>query len=124
MGYVDMVMLNQNRKIKKTSKKSPPSSNWRMRMSLFRMFSPMFSPSLYLYLSLPGCLTDTNRYKIGDTFFQLPLAEAQALLAASTEEAEGEVTKLEESMSDLREELQQLKVALYARFGRGINLEA
>ena len=118
------VMLNRNRKIKKTSKKSPPSSNWRMRMSLFRMFSPMFSPSLYLYLSLPGCLTDTNRYKIGDTFFQLPLAEAQALLATSTEEAEGEVTKLEESMGDLREELQQLKVALYARFGRGINLEA
>lgn len=83
----------------------------------------MFSP-LSLYLSLPGCLADNDRYKIGDTFFQLPLAEAQALLATSTEEAEGEVTKLEESMSDLREELQQLKVALYARFGRGINLEA
>lgn len=47
MGCVDM-MLNQNRKIKKTSKKSPPNSNWRMKMSLFRMFSFPFS----LYLSL------------------------------------------------------------------------
>ena len=81
------------------------------------------SLSIYLFAYL-DLLADNDRYKIGDTFFQLPLAEAQALLAASTEEAEGEVTKLEESMSDLREELQQLKVALYARFGRGINLEA
>lgn len=83
-----------------------------------------YALSLYLPFCLFGSLADNDRYKIGDTFFQLPLAEAQALLATSTEEAEGEVTKLEESMSDLREELQQLKVALYARFGRGINLEA
>ena len=93
-------------------------------MSLFRMLSLSLSLSIYLPFCLFGSLADNDRYKIGDTFFQLPLAEAQALLAASTEEAEGEVTKLEESMSDLREELQQLKVALYARFGRGINLEA
>lgn len=45
------------------------------------------------------------------------------MLAASTEQIEGEVSRLEESLSDLREELQQLKVALYARFGRSINLE-
>ncbi|EYE98996.1 tubulin-binding prefolding complex subunit GIM3 [Aspergillus glaucus CBS 516.65] len=63
-------------------------------------------------------------YKIGDTFFQLPLSEAQQLLATSTEDVEGEVTKLEDSLGELREELQELKVALYARFGRGINLEA
>ncbi|ODM16387.1 hypothetical protein SI65_08387 [Aspergillus cristatus] len=62
-------------------------------------------------------------YKIGDTFFQLPLSEAQQLLATSTEDVEGEVTKLEDSLGELREELQELKVALYARFGRGINLE-
>lgn len=34
------------------------------------------------------------------------------------------MTKLEDSLGELREELQELKVALYARFGRGINLEA
>lgn len=63
------------------------------------------------------------RYKIGDAFFQLPLEEAQSLLSTATEQVDGEAGKLEEKLSDLRDELQQLKVALYARFGRSINLE-
>ncbi|KAK1144690.1 hypothetical protein N8T08_004994 [Aspergillus melleus] len=62
-------------------------------------------------------------YKIGDSFFQLPLEEAQSLLSSSTEQIDTEVSGLEDKLSDLREELQQLKVALYARFGRSINLE-
>ncbi|PYH95085.1 Prefoldin, subunit 4 [Aspergillus ellipticus CBS 707.79] len=62
-------------------------------------------------------------YKIGDAFFHLPLEEAQALLSNSTDEIDTEVGKLEEKLGDLRDELQQLKVALYARFGRSINLE-
>jgi len=64
-----------------------------------------------------------NSYKIGDSFFQLPLAEAQSMLSTSTEQIDQDVSKLEESMGELREELQQLKVSLYARFGRSINLE-
>ncbi|RJE23861.1 prefoldin subunit 4 [Aspergillus sclerotialis] len=63
-------------------------------------------------------------YKIGDTFINLPLSEAQSLLSTSTEEIDAEVSKLEDSMGDLKEELQKLKAALYARFGRSINLEA
>ncbi|RAH50211.1 tubulin-binding prefolding complex subunit GIM3 [Aspergillus brunneoviolaceus CBS 621.78] len=66
---------------------------------------------------------DLVPYKIGDSFFHLPLEEAQSLLATSTEQIDAEVSKLEEKLGDLREELQQLKVALYARFGRSINLE-
>ncbi|KAL1860916.1 hypothetical protein Plec18167_003803 [Paecilomyces lecythidis] len=62
-------------------------------------------------------------YKIGDSFVSLPLPEAQSLLATSTEKIEEEVSKLEESLGEIREELQRLKVALYARFGRSINLE-
>ncbi|PLB48240.1 Prefoldin, subunit 4 [Aspergillus steynii IBT 23096] len=62
-------------------------------------------------------------YKIGDSFFQLPLEEAQSLLSSSTEQIDTEVSGLEDKLGDLREELQQLKVALYARFGRSINLE-
>ncbi|KAE8380619.1 Prefoldin subunit-domain-containing protein [Aspergillus bertholletiae] len=62
-------------------------------------------------------------YKIGDSFFQLPLPDAQSLLSSSTERIDSEVSGLEEKLSDLRDELQQLKVALYARFGRSINLE-
>ncbi|OJJ63878.1 hypothetical protein ASPSYDRAFT_127300 [Aspergillus sydowii CBS 593.65] len=62
-------------------------------------------------------------YKIGDAFVHLPLEEAQGLLTSSTEQIDSEVTKLEETLGDLRDEMQQLKVALYARFGRSINLE-
>lgn len=53
----------------------------------------------------------------------LPVSEVQALLSSSTEKIDEEVTKLEESLSGVREEMEQLKVALYARFGRSINLE-
>ncbi|EEP82213.1 conserved hypothetical protein [Uncinocarpus reesii 1704] len=62
-------------------------------------------------------------YKIGDSFISLPLPEAQALLLASTEQIDEEVSKIEEQLGELRDELRQLKVALYARFGRSINLE-
>jgi chaperonin cofactor prefoldin len=47
----------------------------------------------------------------------VPLSEAQDLLAEQTGEIESEVSALEE-------ELSTLKAHLYARFGRGINLEA
>jgi prefoldin subunit 4 len=63
------------------------------------------------------------RYKIGDSFFSIPLPEAQSMLSASTEKLTDEVTALEESLSKLREEMHDLKVALYARFGKSINLE-
>ncbi|KAJ5099907.1 hypothetical protein N7532_006908 [Penicillium argentinense] len=66
---------------------------------------------------------DLVPYKIGDSFFQLPLSDAQSMLSTSTEQIDADVSKLEESLDELREELQQLKVALYARFGRSINLE-
>ncbi|CEN62452.1 Putative Prefoldin subunit 4 [Aspergillus calidoustus] len=62
-------------------------------------------------------------YKIGDSFVHLPLEEAQTMLSSSTEQIDSEVAMLEETLGDLRDEMQQLKVALYARFGRSINLE-
>jgi hypothetical protein len=68
-------------------------------------------------------LTHASSYKIGDSFFQLPLADAQAMLETSTAQIDTDVSKLEDSLGELRDELQQLKVSLYARFGRSINLE-
>ncbi|KAL9630782.1 MAG: hypothetical protein Q9164_006243 [Protoblastenia rupestris] len=62
-------------------------------------------------------------YKIGDTFMSLPLPEVQELLAASTEKIEESVAGVEGKLSTIREEMEQLKVALYARFGKSINLE-
>ncbi|KAF2231441.1 prefoldin subunit 4 [Viridothelium virens] len=62
-------------------------------------------------------------YKIGDSFVSLPPAEALELLAASNEKIETSVTKLEDTLSTLRDEKDELKVDLYARFGKSINLE-
>ncbi|KAI9814185.1 MAG: hypothetical protein M1827_003351 [Pycnora praestabilis] len=66
---------------------------------------------------------DLIPYKIGDSFISLPLPEVQSLLSSSTEKIEDEVSTVEEKLTGIREEMQQLKVALYARFGRSINLE-
>lgn len=51
------------------------------------------------------------------------LSRAQELLGAETEAVETEVERLEAEMSGIKEEMDGLKGFLYARFGRGINLE-
>lgn len=64
-----------------------------------------------------------HRYKVGDCFVSLPQTEVLELLSSSTERIDTEVQVLEERLSGIRDEMQELKVALYARFGRSINLE-
>ncbi|CAP71119.1 uncharacterized protein PODANS_6_4850 [Podospora anserina S mat+] len=66
---------------------------------------------------------DLVPYKIGDAFFHLPLPQAQELLGLSTAKIEEEIGELEDKMATIREEMTQLKVELYARFGKTINLE-
>ena len=63
-------------------------------------------------------------YKIGDCFLSLPVAEVQELLAGSVARIDEEVAALEERLQGLRDEMEGLKVALYARFGKTINLES
>jgi prefoldin subunit 4 len=69
-------------------------------------------------------LLKPRRYKIGDSFFSLPVSEVQEHLSTSVDHINEEVTSTEEKLSVLREEMQELKTALYGRFGRSINLEA
>ena len=45
------------------------------------------------------------------------------MLSDASERIDGEVGKLEEERAGIREEMKQLKVELYARFGKSINLE-
>ena len=71
------------------------------------------------YVDMLNC----SRYKIGDSFFSLPVPEVQELLSSSVEKIDGDVSALEEKMSGLNDEMQDLKAALYGRFGRSINLE-
>lgn len=63
------------------------------------------------------------RYQIGDSFISLPLPEVQELLSTSLEKIEEDIVKLEERVGTIKEEMSELKVELYARFGRSINLE-
>lgn len=79
-----------------------------------------------LSLSKPSDLYTANafdRYKIGDSFIHLPLEQAQTLLSTSTDEIDTEVSRLEDALGEIREELSGLKAALYARFGKAINLD-
>ncbi|ODA82048.1 hypothetical protein RJ55_00553 [Drechmeria coniospora] len=63
------------------------------------------------------------QYKIGDAFFHVPLEQAQAMLEAATTEIDKHTENLESKMSSIHEEMTELKVDLYARFGKQINLE-
>lgn len=45
------------------------------------------------------------------------------MLEASTSKIDDSVSALEEKLSTTREEMDQLKVELYGRFGKSINLE-
>ena len=60
---------------------------------------------------------------IGDSFVSLPVDEVQSRLASATQKLDQEVSKLEEGLGDVREEMRNLKVHLYARFGKTINLD-
>jgi prefoldin subunit 4 len=65
----------------------------------------------------------THRYKIGDAFFHVPLPQAQEMLGLSTALLEEEIEELEDKLGTIRGEMTELKVDLYARFGKTINLE-
>lgn len=45
------------------------------------------------------------------------------MLEVSTTQIDEEVSQLEDKLSTAKEEMTRLKVELYARFGRSINLE-
>lgn len=60
---------------------------------------------------------------IGDSFISLPASEVQARLSSSTQKLDEEVSELEVKLGDIREQMQQLKIQLYARFGKSINLD-
>lgn len=48
----------------------------------------------------------------------------QELLAASTQKIDYSVSAVEGKLRAIREEKEQLKIQLYARFGKSINLES
>lgn len=45
------------------------------------------------------------------------------MLSTATEKVDQDIEALDEQVGTVREEMDKLKAELYARFGRGINLE-
>ncbi|TLS25413.1 hypothetical protein PpBr36_07221 [Pyricularia pennisetigena] len=66
---------------------------------------------------------DSVPYKVGDAFFHVPLPQAQEMLGTSTAKVESQIEDIEDRLGSIREEMTQLKVELYARFGKSIQLE-
>ncbi|KAJ0292923.1 hypothetical protein Brms1b_004801 [Colletotrichum noveboracense] len=62
-------------------------------------------------------------YKIGDAYFHVPQPQALEMLEKASSKIEEEVEELESKLETIKEEMTQLKVELYARFGKSINLE-
>ncbi|BFZ62083.1 hypothetical protein YB2330_003162 [Saitoella coloradoensis] len=62
-------------------------------------------------------------YKVGDAFVELKLEEAQERLEKEKENVDEQVEKLEEEVVEIKAEMDRLKVQLYSKFGRAINLE-
>lgn len=89
-----------------------------MRMTRFS------TTELYLlYIMMNFVWQLTARYKIGDAFFHLPLEQAQEMLGTATSRIDEETAEAEDKLGVIHEEMTQLKVELYARFGKQINLE-
>ncbi|EPS41279.1 hypothetical protein H072_4793 [Dactylellina haptotyla CBS 200.50] len=67
---------------------------------------------------------DIVPYKIGDAFVSLRVEEVREMLENEIKDIDGEIEELEGRIEKDKEEMDELKVHLYAKFGRSINLEA
>ncbi|KIR59611.1 hypothetical protein I312_100670 [Cryptococcus bacillisporus CA1280] len=62
-------------------------------------------------------------YKIGEAFFYLPLRDARRQLKGDLKKYEKEIEGLESRARECENGMKELKVLLYAKFGKQINLE-
>lgn len=53
----------------------------------------------------------------------LPQSQVEDLLSTSTSKLNESILKADSHIGDIRDEMEQLKINLYARFGKSINLE-
>ncbi|KAF0539105.1 putative GIM3-Gim complex component [Gigaspora margarita] len=63
------------------------------------------------------------RYKIGDAFISITLEDAVQRTKREKEFLSEELKKLRNGMDSLTTEMEKLKVLLYGKFGKAINLE-
>ena len=66
---------------------------------------------------------EETRYLLGEVFVRVDNDEAEGLLDAEKERAEADVERLEGEITDAKGQMADLKVVLYGKFGKNINLE-
>ncbi|QNP95662.1 Prefoldin beta-like protein [Yarrowia lipolytica] len=66
---------------------------------------------------------ETVKFKIGDAFVDIPQSEAMVRLEKQQEEVDAKLDKTQSRMSEIRDEMEELKKHLYAKFGNSISLE-
>ncbi|KAJ6521912.1 Prefoldin subunit-domain-containing protein [Mycena vulgaris] len=62
-------------------------------------------------------------YKVGEAFLHMPLPRALKRLEKDQSVIDAEVSTLSGSVEQCEKEMKELKVTLYAKFGRAINLD-
>ena len=66
---------------------------------------------------------DSVKFQVGEVYVDVSTEEAEKLVAQLVEEMAGNVTRLETEKKSILDKMNGLKVQLYAKFGRSINLE-
>ncbi|AOW00146.1 Prefoldin beta-like protein [Yarrowia lipolytica] len=66
---------------------------------------------------------ETVKFKIGDAFVDIPQSEAMVRLEKQQEEVDAKLDKTQSRMAEIRDEMEELKKHLYAKFGNSISLE-
>ncbi|KAJ7772727.1 Prefoldin subunit-domain-containing protein [Mycena maculata] len=62
-------------------------------------------------------------YKVGEAFLHMPLPRALKRLEKDQTDIDAQVSTLSSSVEECEKEMKELKVTLYAKFGRAINLD-
>ena len=85
------------------------------------------SPILFVIFSLPPVrsviMSFSFRYRVGETFVHLSPGAALKRVARDAEVLDSEISKMASDAESCEEEMKQLKVSLYAKFGSAINLD-
>ena len=64
-----------------------------------------------------------HRYRVGEAFVHLSQPRALKRLAKEQKDVDAELSKLSAVVEQCEKEMKELKVVLYAKFGKAINLD-
>ncbi|ORX35716.1 hypothetical protein BD324DRAFT_603088 [Kockovaella imperatae] len=88
---------------------------------------PQEEKEYYDDLSTEFMLADSSSgpflYRIGEAFFYLPLKDAKKQLKGDLSRYNREISDLNDRAEECQKGMKELKVMLYAKFGKQINLE-